>query len=61
MVCADFEAYRTTQRRVAQTWLEPSGWWRRAVLNTSAMGWFSSDRTIAEYGREIWGTPPLAS
>ena len=37
--------------------IRPS-WWRKAILNTARMGWFSSDRTIAEYGREIWGVVP---
>ena len=61
MACADFDAYRSTQRRVAQLWLDREQWLRRAVLNTAGMGWFSSDRTIAEYGRDIWGTAPRVS
>jgi starch phosphorylase len=54
MVCADFDAYWKAQRQVDQRWQRPEQWWRSAVLNTARMGWFSSDRTIAEYARDIW-------
>ena len=33
-------------------------WAKMAILNVAATGKFSSDRTIAEYGREIWGIEP---
>jgi len=58
MVCADFEAYRAAQRQVAELWRKPAEWWPRAVLNTAGMGWFSSDRTILGYAREIWRAEP---
>ncbi|WP_137973209.1 glycogen/starch/alpha-glucan phosphorylase [Pseudomonas sp. F(2018)] len=58
MVCADFDDYWATQRRVDELWQDPSRWWRAAVLNTARMGWFSSDRTIREYAKDIWGAPP---
>ncbi len=54
MVCADFEAYRAAQRAVDELWHDQDAWWRRATLNTAGMGWFSSDRTILGYAREIW-------
>ncbi len=54
LVCADFDAYWEAQRRVEALWREPELWWRSAVLNSARMGWFSSDRTIGEYAREIW-------
>ncbi|MHA6493615.1 glycogen/starch/alpha-glucan phosphorylase [Pseudomonas borbori] len=53
-VCADFDAYWHAQRRVADYWRSPKLWWRSAVLNTARAGWFSSDRTIREYARDIW-------
>ncbi|PWB63939.1 MAG: glycogen phosphorylase [Betaproteobacteria bacterium] len=59
MVCADFEAYRGAQRAVADLWRNRDEWWRRAILNTAGMGWFSADRTILDYAREIWDAVPL--
>jgi starch phosphorylase len=61
MVCADFESYRATQRAVGELWRDPDAWWRRAVLNTAGMGWFSADRAILDYAREIWRATPEAS
>ena len=55
MVAADFDAYASTQRRVDALWCDPVAWWRTAILNTSRMGWFSSDRTIRQYAGDIWG------
>jgi starch phosphorylase len=57
MVAADFDAYADTQWKVATRWCDRRAWWRSSVLNTARMGWFSSDRTIREYGTEIWGVP----
>ena len=59
MVCADFDAYRATQREVAALWRNRSEWWRRAILNTAGMGWFSADRAILDYAREIWRADAL--
>ena len=42
------------QRR---TPLRRKSWWRSAIVNTAKMGWFSSDRTIADYAEEIWNVP----
>jgi starch phosphorylase len=58
MVAADFGAYWEVQRRIDAAWADPDGWTRRAVLNTARMGWFSSDRTIRGYARDIWNATP---
>ena len=38
--------------------LQPEVWARKCLLNIAGMGRFSSDRTIAEYARDIWGVKP---
>ncbi|WP_434457708.1 glycogen/starch/alpha-glucan phosphorylase [Stutzerimonas urumqiensis] len=53
-VCADFESYWQAQLEVEARWRDPDRWWHSAVLNTARTGWFSSDRTIREYARDIW-------
>ena len=57
MVCADFDAYFATQMRVDEAWRDRKNWMRSSILNTANVGWFSSDRTIAEYASEIWNAP----
>ena len=54
LVTADFESYVEEQARVDAVWLDERTWWRRAVLNTAHMGWFSADRAIREYADEVW-------
>ena len=57
MLCADFDAYWETQMRVDEAWRDRRRWMRSSIINTANVGWFSSDRAIAEYAREIWGAP----
>jgi starch phosphorylase len=54
MVAADFDAYTQAQRSVDRRWADQSGWRASALRNIANVGWFSSDRTIAEYARDIW-------
>jgi starch phosphorylase len=57
MVASDFDSYLAAQDSVDRLWRDPAAWWRASILNTSGVGWFSSDRTIAEYAADIWGIP----
>ncbi|MGB8121034.1 MAG: glycogen/starch/alpha-glucan phosphorylase, partial [Pseudolabrys sp.] len=57
MVAADFDCYWQAQRQVDALWRSPREWWRTSILNTARMSWFSSDRAIRDYGREIWHVP----
>jgi starch phosphorylase len=55
MVAADFESYSQAQRQVDVRWGDAAGWRAATVRNIANVGWFSSDRTISEYARDIWG------
>ncbi|RCN43162.1 glycogen phosphorylase [Ancylostoma caninum] len=55
LVCADFDAYVACQDKVAETYRDQQKWCRMALMNIASTGKFSTDRTIMEYAREIWG------
>ncbi|MGZ2257369.1 glycogen/starch/alpha-glucan phosphorylase [Roseobacter sp. A03A-229] len=59
LVTCDFDSYFDTQRAVDTAFADQSGWTRMAALNTARVGWFSSDRTITGYARDIWNAPSL--
>ncbi len=54
MLAADFDSYATAQRAVDTRWNDRDAWVASTVRNVARVGWFSSDRTIREYAREIW-------
>ena len=54
LLTADFDDYWRAQRAVDAAWTDPAAWWRKAILNTARMAWFSSDRSMREYAEEIW-------
>ena len=54
MVAADFDAYAKAQRDVDAIWTDKTSWYSKTIRNTARMGWFSSDRTIRQYAKEIW-------
>ncbi|MGD9477328.1 glycogen/starch/alpha-glucan phosphorylase [Shinella sp. G-2] len=54
MVAADFDAYAKAQREVDAIWTDKTAWYSKTIRNTARMGWFSSDRTIRQYAKDIW-------
>uniref|UniRef100_A0A8C4KGA6 Alpha-1,4 glucan phosphorylase n=1 Tax=Dromaius novaehollandiae TaxID=8790 RepID=A0A8C4KGA6_DRONO len=60
-VFADYEAYIKCQGQVDQLFMDPREWTKKVIRNIACSGKFSSDRTITEYAREIWGVEPSAT
>jgi glycogen phosphorylase len=56
---ADLPAYIDMQHQVDQLFGQPAAWAAKAILNVARIGRFSSDRTVAEYARDIWGIAGL--
>src|SRR5262249_30517262 len=55
---ADLPSYIDASRRADADFEQPEIWARKAILNVARVGKFSSDRTIREYARDIWGIRP---
>jgi glycogen phosphorylase len=54
MHLADLTSYCRAQEAASALYANTGGWARKAILNVAGSGRFSSDRTIAEYARDIW-------
>ncbi|XP_022901495.2 glycogen phosphorylase [Onthophagus taurus] len=52
---ADYEDYIKTQDLVSATYENQPKWLEMVINNIASSGKFSSDRTIIEYGKDIWG------
>ncbi|KAK4753495.1 hypothetical protein SAY87_001599 [Trapa incisa] len=54
LVGHDFPSYMDAQERVDQAYKDRKRWLKMSIMSTAGSGKFSSDRTIAEYAKEIW-------
>ncbi|MGB3552915.1 MAG: glycogen/starch/alpha-glucan phosphorylase [Candidatus Binatus sp.] len=54
MHLADLSAYAQAQAAVGSLYQDTEAWTRKAIINVGCSGRFSSDRTIAEYAKDIW-------
>ena len=50
--------YFDTCRRLIELYRDQDAWTAKSILNVAASGKFSSDRTIAEYAKDIWNAKP---
>ncbi|MGR3274895.1 glycogen/starch/alpha-glucan phosphorylase [Acaryochloris marina NIES-2412] len=58
-LCADYASYIACQDQVAAVYKDQTKWTRMSILNAARMGKFSSDRSIADYCRDIWKIEPV--
>ena len=59
-VLADFNAYNKACQEADQRYQDESNWARSAILNIANSGYFTSDRTIEEYNKDIWHLEKLS-
>src|SRR5271154_4576450 len=58
MHLADLTSYLHADGRLCDLYRKPDDWTQKVILNIAGSGKFSSDRTIGEYARDIWGATP---
>ncbi len=56
---ADFMSYLRVQEDISRDFADTRTWAAKSILTIARMGYFSSDRTIAEYARDIWNIKPV--
>lgn len=58
-VMADFADYMGAQDAVSRAWTDRMHWNRMSLLNVARTGFFSSDRSIRDYCRDIWAVEAM--
>ncbi|GAA5855751.1 hypothetical protein JCM8547_001668 [Rhodosporidiobolus lusitaniae] len=59
LVSDDFLSYLEAQKMVDEAYVDQNGWVEKSILTTARMGFFSSDRAVAQYAEEIWNVEPV--
>lgn len=55
----DFDSFYESHQQVEREFKEKSAWTKKTILSTAGMGMFSSDRSVGDYAKKIWGVEPL--
>ena len=59
LVCDDFYAYMEAQEKVDKCYSDQDNWCKKCINSITKMGFFSSDRSINDYAKNIWGVEPI--
>ena len=54
MTLLDFDSYKETKEKALEAYADRKAWAKMMLVNIAKAGFFSSDRTIEEYNRDIW-------
>ena len=54
MTLLDFKAYTKKKEEALKAYEDRKAWAKKMIVNIAKAGYFSSDRTIAEYNNDIW-------
>jgi len=54
LTLADFRSYIDAQEHVSHAYKDRSKWLKMSIMNTACSGFFSTDRTMQEYNKDIW-------
>lgn len=55
MTLLDYKDYAAKKEEIYKDYEDRMAWAKKMLVNTAKAGFFSSDRTIAEYNKDIWG------
>ena len=61
LTLADFRSYVEAHEEAAAAYADRDRWVRMSIMNTACSGFFSTDRTMLEYNRDIWKLSPDSS
>ncbi len=59
LLLADFQSYVDCCEQAARAYTDQQRWTKMSILNAARCGFFSSDRSMRQYCREIWCVEPV--
>ena len=58
-ILADLEDFNKTIHKAEKDYTNRELWTKKAIMNVARIGYFSSDRSVMEYAKEIWNIKPV--
>ena len=58
-ILADLESFNNAIQKAAKDFADKDKWAKKALMNMARIGYFSSDRSVMEYARNIWHVEPV--